>query len=79
LLVQQVNAQGVIKLTHGHGHGHCRTQAHSHHHRSLGAQHAAVPATAAEFDAIIIGSGMGGLTTAAQMLAKGAKVLVLEK
>jgi hypothetical protein len=32
-----------------------------------------------EYDAIIIGSGMGGLTTAAQMVSKGAKVLVLEK
>lgn len=32
-----------------------------------------------EYDAIIIGSGMGGLTTAARMTAGGAKVLVLEK
>ncbi|KAL4439820.1 hypothetical protein ABPG75_002821 [Micractinium tetrahymenae] len=32
-----------------------------------------------EYDAIIIGSGMGGLSTAAQMAAKGAKVVVLEK
>ena len=32
-----------------------------------------------EYDAIIIGSGMGGLATAAKMVAKGAKVLVLEK
>eukprot|EP00955_Chlamydomonas_euryale_P058336 357029-Chlamydomonas_euryale.AAC.3 len=31
------------------------------------------------YDAIIIGSGMGGLATAARMSAKGAKVLVLEK
>ena len=31
------------------------------------------------YDAIVIGSGMGGLATAAQMVAKGAKVLVLEK
>lgn len=31
------------------------------------------------YDAIIIGGGMGGLTTASQMAAKGAKVLVLEK
>ncbi|MBD2449597.1 carotene isomerase [Nostoc sp. FACHB-152] len=30
------------------------------------------------FDAIIIGSGMGGLVTATQLAAKGAKVLVLE-
>ena len=32
-----------------------------------------------EWDAIIVGSGMGGLTTAAKMVAKGAEVLVLEK
>ena len=32
-----------------------------------------------EYDAIIIGSGMGGLATAAKMVSKGAKVLVLEK
>ncbi len=31
------------------------------------------------YDAVIIGSGMGGLATAAQMVAKGAKVVVLEK
>ncbi|MBD2437770.1 carotenoid isomerase [Nostoc sp. FACHB-110] len=31
-----------------------------------------------EFDAIIIGSGIGGLVTATQLAAKGAKVLVLE-
>ncbi|MBD2458928.1 carotene isomerase [Nostoc sp. FACHB-87] len=31
------------------------------------------------FDAIIIGSGMGGLVTATQLAAKGAKVLVLER
>ncbi|GAX80223.1 hypothetical protein CEUSTIGMA_g7661.t1 [Chlamydomonas eustigma] len=35
--------------------------------------------TDVEYDAVIIGSGMGGLATAAQMVAKGAKVLVLEK
>lgn len=32
-----------------------------------------------EYDAVIIGSGMGGLSTAAQMACKGAKVVVLEK
>lgn len=32
-----------------------------------------------EYDAIIIGSGMGGLTTAAKLVEKGQKVLVLEK
>tara|TARA_B100000524_G_C23507699_1_gene319398 strand:- start:45 stop:173 length:129 start_codon:yes stop_codon:yes gene_type:complete len=31
------------------------------------------------YDAIIIGSGIGGLVTASQLAAKGAKVLVLEK
>ncbi len=33
----------------------------------------------AEFDAIVIGSGIGGLVTASQLAAKGAKVLVLER
>ncbi|MGJ3250078.1 MAG: carotenoid isomerase [Elainellaceae cyanobacterium] len=38
------------------------------------------PASAAsEFDAIIIGSGIGGLVTATQLAAKGASVLVLER
>ena len=31
------------------------------------------------FDAIIIGSGIGGLVTASQLSAKGVRVLVLEK
>ncbi len=31
------------------------------------------------FDAIVIGSGIGGLVTASQLAAKGAKVLILEK
>ena len=31
------------------------------------------------FDAIIIGSGIGGLVTASQLAAKGAQVLILEK
>ena len=33
----------------------------------------------ANYDAIIIGSGIGGLVTASQLAAKGAEVLVLEK
>lgn len=32
-----------------------------------------------EYDAIVIGGGVGGLTTAAQMVSRGLKVLVLEK
>jgi prolycopene isomerase len=35
--------------------------------------------TDVEYDAVIVGSGMGGLTTAAQLAIKGAKVVVLEK
>ena len=31
-----------------------------------------------EYDAIIIGAGIGGLVTATQLVAKGAKVIVLE-
>ena len=30
-------------------------------------------------DAVVIGSGIGGLVTASQLAAKGAKVLVLER
>ncbi|GFR46202.1 hypothetical protein Agub_g7733 [Astrephomene gubernaculifera] len=35
--------------------------------------------TDVEYDAVIVGGGMGGLATAAQLVAKGAKVVVLEK
>jgi len=38
-----------------------------------------VAPTDVTYDAIIVGSGMGGLATAAQMVSQGAKVLVLEK
>ena len=41
-------------------------------------KHSQAP-TDEEYDAVIIGAGMGGLTTASQMASKGAKVLVLEK
>ena len=37
------------------------------------------PIAATTWDAIIIGSGMGGLVTATQLASKGAKVLVLER
>lgn len=37
------------------------------------------PELAPMFDVIIIGSGIGGLVTATQLAAKGAKVLVLER
>jgi prolycopene isomerase len=52
----------------------------------VGGRTAAAPAQQAQqaptdvlYDAVIVGGGMGGLTTATQMAAKGAKVLVLEK
>lgn len=35
--------------------------------------------TDVEYDAVVVGGGMGGLTTAAKLVEKGAKVVVLEK
>ena len=32
-----------------------------------------------QWDAVVIGSGIGGLVTASQLAAKGAKTLVLER
>ena len=32
-----------------------------------------------DYDAVVIGGGMGGLTAATQLAANGAKVIVLEK
>jgi len=37
------------------------------------------PLTGASWDVIVIGAGIGGLVTASQLAAKGAKVLVLER
>jgi prolycopene isomerase len=34
---------------------------------------------ASSWDVIVIGAGIGGLVTASQLAAKGAKVLVLER
>ena len=39
----------------------------------------ATASSVATYDAIVIGSGIGGLVTATQLAAKGAKVLVLER
>jgi choline dehydrogenase-like flavoprotein len=49
------------------------------HTAAAAAQHAQQAPTDILYDAVIVGGGMGGLTTATQMAAKGAKVLVLEK
>lgn len=43
-------------------------------------QHSAKKASPdTEYDAIVIGSGMGGLTTASQLAAAGQRVAVLER
>lgn len=39
----------------------------------------AIATNSSAYDAIVIGSGIGGLVTATQLAAKGAKVLVLER
>lgn len=41
--------------------------------------HSDDPPTDIVYDAVIIGSGMGGLSTATQLASAGAKVVVLEK
>lgn len=41
--------------------------------------HSDDPSTDVLYDAVIIGSGMGGLATATQLASNGAKVVVLEK
>ncbi|MCP4973893.1 MAG: FAD-dependent oxidoreductase, partial [Prochlorococcus sp.] len=38
-----------------------------------------VPDRSQHWDAVVIGSGIGGLVTASQLAAKGVKVLVLEQ
>ena len=49
--------------------------------RGTAAKAAAAAAAAAEpeLDAIVVGAGYGGLTTATQLAARGAKVVCLEK
>ena len=42
-------------------------------------QHSAKASPDIEYDAIVIGSGMGGLTTASQLAAAGQRVAVLER
>ena len=51
----------------------------SNRFESDSAQSARVTPDPPEFDAIVIGSGIGGLVTATQLAAKGAAVLVLER
>lgn len=48
-------------------------------HKTQSAHKQGTPDPNVLYDAIIVGGGMGGLTTASQMASKGARVLVLEK
>lgn len=46
---------------------------------AVSSEHLPPTSPTAQFDVIVIGSGIGGLVTATQLAAKGARVLVLER